>query len=225
MTVDDIVATPNGTTSTVDGSSVTTVSLLGMEEAVTRPLADHAPGRPAADNPVVRLGIGTEVVVLAPDDHGLVAVLHDGTIHTYPGTMPTAPIVDPQRRLRLLSQAVTAANAARLDAAAALQQARDRYDQTMADIRGYVIDKYRNQVINRDVLDNALDRFGFDPYESRFRVTFTITGSYTTTADHAATARHAAETRLAPNLDGIDRITDDSADYAVRVDEVERCDP
>jgi len=91
----------------------------------------------------------------------------------------------------------------------------------MADVRAYIIGRHERNDISRDVLDAALVRFGLDPYCPQFKVAYTITGFYTVAADDASTARADAESQLAPNLDGIEDIASDSADYTVSVGDVD----
>jgi len=216
----DIVTTPNGATTT-PLESATPMPANPPLDAASRPLAEYVPGGTAAHPPVVRLDLGVDLVVLSRADNGLVLACRGDGLVTYSGELHAAPITDQEQRIALLTHTLTVLNGDRVEATTALRDAQRRHIKTMDDIRGYIIGRHQTSDISREVLDAALTRFGLDPYCPQFRVAYTITGVYTVSADDASIARADAESQLAPNLDGIEDIASNSADYTVRVGEVD----
>jgi len=216
----DIVTTPNGLT-TIPSESATPMTANPPGESASRRLLEYVPGGTAAHQPVVRLDLGVDLVVLSREDNGMVLACRGDALVTYSGELFAAPITDQEQRIALLTRALTVLNGDRVEATTALRDAQQRHREVMADVRAYIIGRHERNDISRDVLDAALVRFGLDPYCPQFKVAYTITGFYTVAADDASTARADAESQLAPNLDGIEDIASDSADYTVSVGDVD----
>src|SRR5439155_16967254 len=88
---------------------------------------------------------------------------------------------------------------------------------TLAEIRDYVIDRYRDDELARDVLEAFLSRFDLDPYQPRVKVTYTITGSFEVDSDNTHNVENDVENNLRPDLDDIDDVVDYSDEYSVSV--------
>jgi hypothetical protein len=100
-----------------------------------------------------------------------------------------------------------------------------RHQQVLSDIRAYAIARHREGAVCRDGLNDFLAEFALPRYEPRFKVTFTITGSYDLDPDDVDndpdTARRDAEDHLAPDLSSLLPVIDGSTDYDVCVNDVD----
>ncbi len=171
---------------------------------------------------------GADAVLLGRADTASVEVLRDGRIVREADTMLAVPVTDPTRQAELLRAALAADVAARQALAETAQQRRTDLDQlrvsqagTLAGIRDYAIDQYRDDEISRDVLDTLLARLGLDPYQPRVKVTYTITGSFEVDSDNADDVENDVDNYLRPDLDDVTDVVVDSDDYSVSVDSVE----
>src|SRR5207248_6015177 len=135
---------------------------------------------------------GVDAVLLGRSGTATVEVLREGRILREADSMLAVPVTDPARQVELLRAALVADVAARQASAETAQQRLTELDETRvannrtrADIRDYVIDRYRDDELTRDVLDGFLTRFDLDPYQPRVKATYTITGSFEVDSDNA----------------------------------------
>lgn len=171
---------------------------------------------------------GADAVLLGRADTASVEVLRDGRIVREADTVLAVPVTDPARQAELLGAALAADLAVRRALAATAEQRRTELNQlrasqagTLAGIRDYAIDQYRDDEISRDVLDTLLARLNLDPYQPRVKVTYTITGSFEVDSDNAGEVEDNVDDYLRPDLDDIADVVVDSDDYSVSVDSVE----
>ncbi|BAJ30991.1 hypothetical protein KSE_52150 [Kitasatospora setae KM-6054] len=103
--------------------------------------------------------------------------------------------------------------------------ARDRAQQTLLhdrkleDIREYAIERHEAGDICREGLNNFLEHFDFDPYVTRVKVKFTMTGSFVVDSDSAGATEDDVNDYLKPDLSSVDNVDDQTVDYEVTVDE------
>jgi hypothetical protein len=171
---------------------------------------------------------GVDAVLLGRADTASVEVLRDGRVVREADTMLAVPVTDPTRQAELLRAALAADVAARRALADTAEQRRTELDQlrasqarTLAGIRDYAIDKYRNDEINRGVLDAFLARFDLDPYQPRVKVTYTITGSFEVDSDNTDEVENNVEEYLGVDLDDVDDVVEYSDEFSVSVRGVE----
>jgi hypothetical protein len=171
---------------------------------------------------------GVDAVLLGRADTASVEVLRDGRIVREADTMLAVPVTDPTRQAELLRAALAAEVAARRALADTAEQRRTELDQlrasqarTLAGIRDYAIDQYRDDEINRGVLDAFLARFDLDPYQPRVKVTYTITGSFEVDSDNTDEVENNVEEYLGVDLDDVDDVVEYSDEFSVSVRGVE----
>ena len=208
--------------------SIVSPNSNSSEPAIGQPtsptLVEFAPGRPRQDTPTVILGVaGLDVVVLGRDPNGWIQVYRadTGETDTYTEFTAAVPISDPARRTALLHKALVDLDAGRRATAEEIRAARAEHAAALARIRAYAIERHRAGDIDRDELDHALREFNLDAYAPQARVRFTITGSYSVASDDTDAPARDARYHLALNLDSLDDVVGDSADYTVHVDGVD----
>ncbi len=167
---------------------------------------------------------GAEAVLLGRADTASVEVLRDGRIVREADTMLAVPVTDPTRQAELLRAALAADVTTRQALTETAEQRRTELDQlrtgqarTLAGIRDYAIDQYRDDQISRDVLDAFLARFDLDPYRPRVKVAYTITGSFEVDSDNADEVENNVEQYLRVDLDDVDDIVEYSDEFSVSV--------
>jgi hypothetical protein len=170
------------------------------------------PGDPALD-----------AVVLARADAGTVDVFAGGSIHPYPDTTPVTDITDDDRRLRLLGDTLTGLDQQRRRLAAQTLGERDQYAATLADIRGYAIDRYHQDFYGLDQLNEFLRTVELAEYHPRVRVSYTISGSYEVRGGDTGAAHR--DTRwLRVDHSSISYLLEGTPSHTVEVDTVELLD-
>ena len=184
---------------------------------------------------VTLAGSGVDAVILGRADTGTVELVREGRIAREADTTLAVPVTDPARQAELLRAALAADIATRraldatrqaLDATAEqrrteLAELRAGQARTLAAIRDYVIDQYRDDELGRDVLDAFLERFNLDPYQPRVKVTYTISGSFEVDGDNPDDVENNVEEYLRPDIDDIDDLVEGSDEYRVSVGTVE----
>lgn len=169
-------------------------------------------------------GDRVEAVVLTRIDDGAVEVVVDGQPRSYAGTLPVSEITDPDRRLRLLTAALLALDGDRRGQADRARLLTDGHAGTLEAIRSYAIDAHVDGPIGLDDLNNFLRAFGLAEYRPRVRVSYVLRGSYVVALDDTQEASDDAEENLGPDLSGVHRLLDDTAQHRLEVDTVECLD-
>ena len=171
---------------------------------------------------------GVDAVLLGRVGTATVEVLREGSIVREADTMLAVPVTDPTRQVELLRAALVADVAARQGLAETAQQRGFELNQlrasqasTLAQIRDYVIEQYRDSEFSRDVLDAFLSRFDLDPYRPRVKVTYTITGSFEVEGDDPDDVESDVENNLRVDLDDLDDVVEYSGEFSVSVRSVE----
>ncbi len=174
---------------------------------------------------------GVDSVLLGRVGTATVEVLREGSIVREADTTLAVPVTDPTRQVELLRAALVADVAARQGLAETAQQRGSELNQlrasqanTLAQIRDYVIEQYREDGFSRDVLDAFLSRFDLDPYRPRVKVTYTITGSFEVEGDNPDDVENDVENNLRVDLDDVDDVVEYSDDFDLSVRGVERVD-
>jgi hypothetical protein len=157
---------------------------------------------------------------------GTVEVLNDaGVPFARDRDTPAIRVTDPVRRENVLRRTLSRLNTRYRDASEALRSERQGQADFRSRLRAYAIDLLQDDDLDRDQLDDFLDRFDLPPYRPAFRVDFTITGSYVVIDSTPEAIRGDARGYLRPDLSRLDDVADeDTGDYTVTVDDVEQID-
>ncbi|HEY6796822.1 MAG TPA: hypothetical protein VI248_19295, partial [Kineosporiaceae bacterium] len=184
-------------------------------------LADVAPGRELHGIPV-RTVDGRIVVVLdwAEHDPAQVRVWSDrGGAGDMAASTRATTITDPRLAAGALRCALATQIEAFRDLYGHLGYVMGTHERVLGEIRDYAIDRFLDGTISRQGLDHFLAHFHFDPYVTRYRVTYTITGRYdvedTDTRLDTDTVRLDAEDNLIVDLNTVAGVVDRSDDYTV----------
>ena len=97
------------------------------------------------------------------------------------------------------------------------------HQRILGEIRGYAIDRHLEGCFELDDLNCFLPRFHLQPYQPRYTVAFTLTGTYQveSNADNdEESVRQDAEDTLRPNLQFTPWVIDSSEDYDVAVNSI-----
>jgi hypothetical protein len=174
---------------------------------------------------------GVDAVLLGRAGSATVEVLREGRIVGEADTMLAVPVTDPTRQVELLRAALTADVAARQALAETAQQRGTDLNQlratqarTLAEIRQYAIDQYRDDELSREGLNAFLNRFDLDPYQPRVKVTYTITGSFEVDSDNTNEVENNVEQNLGVDTAYVDGVVEYSDDFDVSVSSVEPVD-
>jgi hypothetical protein len=192
------------------------------------PLRAFLTGDPGLPLAVTLSTSGVDAVLLGRVGTATVEVLREGSIVREADTMLAVPVTDPTRQVELLRAALAADVTTRQGLAETAQQRGTELNQlrtsqasTLDAIRDYLIDRYRDDELTRDVLDAFLSRFDLDPYQPRIKVTYTITGSFEVDSDNTYNVENDVDNNLRPELDDIDDVVEYSDEYSVSVRSVE----
>jgi hypothetical protein len=184
-------------------------------------LADVAPGRELHGIPV-RTFDGRIVVVLDWAEHHptWVQVWSDRAgPQDMVASTPATTILDPRLAAGALRGALATQIEAVRDLRAQLGYIVGTHQRALGEIRVYAIDRFLDGTISRQGLDLFLAHFRFDPYITRYRVAYTITGGYDVedTDNHldAETVRLDAEDNIIPDLNTIADMVDNSDSYTI----------
>ena len=195
------------------------------------PLRAFLTGEPSLPVAVTLAVSGVDAVLLGRVGNATVEVLREGRIVREADTMLAVPVTDPARQVELLRAALVADVAARRGLAETAQLRGFELNQlsasqasTLAEIRDYVIDRYRDDELTRDVLEAFLSRFDLDPYQPRVKVTYTITGSFEVDTDDPEDVESNVEQNLRVDSDDVDGVVEYSDDFSVDVRRVEPVD-
>jgi hypothetical protein len=187
-----------------------------MTELTTETLRTLPPQDLAALLPaVVRIG-DLNGVVLRLADTDLIEVYFAGRISTYnTKVLEVQAVADAVAREAALRDAVEALSICRQVAIQAHADQRQSHTEALEAIRQYAVDRHEDGDICREGLDGFLAAFGFQPYETRVRVEYTITGSYEVDPGSEAAAEDDALKYLQPDLSGLDNVDGDTLTYEV----------
>ncbi|QNA75362.1 hypothetical protein C8250_028850 [Streptomyces sp. So13.3] len=189
-----------------------------MADLTTELLRTLPPQDLAALLPAPVMAGDNAAVILRVVDTALVEVYFAGRITSY-GTavLRIEPITDPALREETLRNAVEALTICRRVALEAHAEHRQAHAARVEEIRAYAISKHEDGTICRDGLDGFLSHFGLQPYETRVRVTYTISGSYEVEDSSEEAATEDAEKYLVPDLTGLDNVDDYSTSFELTV--------
>ncbi|GIF69352.1 hypothetical protein Ais01nite_73870 [Asanoa ishikariensis] len=180
---------------------------------------------------IVSAGRDETGVILARDaTTGNVRVLIDGLVQTLREDVVVEPVTDPATVAALARQATVWAVAAKDEATKRIWQLEDDLGeqrrlqaQRLNEIRGYAINRFRDNDFSRDELNGFLDDLNLNPFDPRHRVRFTISGSLDVDSDGRDTEYTSSDVRnyLKLDLERVDGVNDDSVTFDVTVEDVE----
>ncbi|KJS57064.1 hypothetical protein VM98_03110 [Streptomyces rubellomurinus subsp. indigoferus] len=191
-----------------------------MTDLTVQILCELAPQDLAAMLPaVVQLGDQAGVVLRLVDAAtGLVELYQAGRVTVVAAAALDAEFVTAQGvQTELLQEALRVVHD---DARQKLTEDRESHATTLADIRQYAIARHEDGSICREGLDRFLEEFGFEPYVTRVRVDYTISGSYEVEGHDATFAEEDAQGYLQPELSSLDDVVDESSTYDVTIVDV-----
>jgi hypothetical protein len=186
--------------------------------------ADPATPVPAVTIPADAAGPGMDVVVLCRVDAATVEVYAAGGIRPYPDTTTVTDIADTDRRLRLVAEALLALDEDRRRLAQQALRTHGGHAEQLDAIRGYAIDRYREDMYCLDGLNRFLRTFDLPEYRPRVRVTYTVAGSYETEQTDTDDAESDAAGWLSVDLSGVSDVIAGSSRHDVEVGEAEFLD-
>ncbi|GAB7183041.1 hypothetical protein ATKI12_2872 [Kitasatospora sp. Ki12] len=192
-----------------------------MTDLTVQILCELAPQDLAAMLPTaVQLGDRTGVI-LRQVDAAHVELYHAAQItHVAVAALEFEPVADPAAQAAAMTEAVEALTICRRVAFEAHAEQREGHAQTLADIRQYAIARHEDGSICREGLDRFLEEFEFEPYVTRVRVDYTISGSYEVEGHDATFAEEDAQGYLQPELSSLDDVVDESSTYDVTIVDV-----
>ena len=193
-----------------------------MSDLTTEKLRTLAPHELAALLPATVWIDGCAAVVIRTIDAGMVEVYLADRLTAF-GTqvLYVEPLFDAARSQEVLGEAAALLAACRqsaIDTNAELIQA---HAAKLDEIRDYAIGRHEDGDICRDGLDSFLSAFGFLPYLTRVRISYTITGHYDVQNTSESAASEDAEKYLRPDLTGLDDVDDYSTSFDLMFDATE----
>lgn len=195
-----------------------------MSELTTESLRALAPQDLAALLPAPVIVGGNAAVILRVADVDFIEVYFAGRITTYGIAVLTfEPMTEPALREETLRNAVEALTICRRVALEAHAEQRQAHDTKLEAIRDYAVERHQAGAICREGLNDFLSEFEFAPFETRVRVTYTISGSYEVENCGEDAATDDAEKYLVPDLSSLDDVDEYTASFELTVSASE-CD-
>ncbi|MEV0534728.1 hypothetical protein [Kitasatospora sp. NPDC050463] len=187
-----------------------------MSELTTEILREIAPQGVAGLLPAA-VQIGDRAgVILREVDADLVELYHAGQITPVVlQELEFEPVTDPAARAEALHEAVEALAICRRVALEKHAEQHQAHQGQLGAIRQYAVNRHEDGDICREGLEDFLAAFDFEPYITRVRVDYTISGSYEVEGHDAAFVEEDAQGYVQPNLSSLDDVVDESSTFEV----------
>ena len=176
----------------------------------------EALGSPFTIPTVIRID-DTDAVVLTVTGPDEVQLWTGDGVTSYAGSTVVEPVTDPVRTESVLRQAIASLNTLRREALETTLSLAEQHAATLAVVRDYAVEAYRDGDICEDGLNEFLRTFDLGEYEPYVGLNYTMAGSLTVAGADEATVRSTVAPALTPDLAAVRWVRDGSADHQVSI--------